>query len=111
MSALDHINTARNPTFAARVTQISLKVAQAVATEAPTEPNHTERVNYANITFRGDENPKMLGAHMISSNPTMQATIDGDPAALGSNIPDNDIEFALSSIWTARAVAFASGGA
>ena len=108
MSALDQISAARDAQFAARVTMLSIKTAQAVAAEDPGTASHTERLAYAEFTIRGDENPKMLAAHVIASNPTIGAAIDGNPGALGSNVPDNDIEFALSSIWTARALAFAA---
>jgi hypothetical protein len=109
MSALNWIATARNDEFAGRVMMISYKVAQAVATEDPAAPDHAVRVDYAGRIIRGDDNPKNIAAHVISSNPTIEAAIDGDPALYGSNVPDSDIEFALSSIWTARAQSFAAG--
>jgi hypothetical protein len=108
MAAIDLVATARNDTFAARVMMISYKVAQAVATEAPTEPDHAVRMDYAGRIIRGADNPKNIAAHVISSNPTIAATIESDPAAFGSNVPDGDIEFALSSVWTARANSFAA---
>jgi hypothetical protein len=106
MAVIDHIATARNAEFAARVMMLSLKVAQQVSSEDPAIPDHATRVSYANRIFRGDENPKMLAAHVIASNPTLQAQIDANAGALGSNIPDGDIEFVLASIWGARSVAF-----
>src|SRR5262245_39660061 len=108
MSALDLIRTASDATFAGRVQMIMFKVAQAVASESTSEPNHAERMDYTAMVLRGDEKPQLVSAHAISSNPTIAAAIEGDPAALGSNVPDNDIEFALSSIWTARSLAFAA---
>ena len=108
MSATDLVATARNDTFAARVMMISYKVAQAVATEATTEPDHAVRVDYAGRVIRGADNPKNVAAHVISSNPTIAATIEAHPGNFGSDVPDADIEFALSSIWTARANAFAA---
>jgi len=106
MSSLDHIATSRNEAFSGRVLMIALKVAQMVASEVGSTPNHAERVEYSGIIFRGDEHQQLLAAHVISSNPTMQAAIDSQPGAFGSNVPDADIEFALSSIWTARSIAF-----
>jgi hypothetical protein len=108
MSALDLIATASDETFAGRVMMIMFKVGQAVASEDPGEPSHAERVSYAQRVMRGDEKPQLVSAHAISSNPTIAAAIESDPAALGSNVPDADIEFALSSIWTARSLAFAA---
>ncbi|MEH2565307.1 hypothetical protein [Bradyrhizobium sp. AZCC 2289] len=108
MSAVDHIATASDPTFAGRVMMLMFKVAQNVASEDPATANHTERINYASFVIMGQEKPQLVAAHVISSNPTIGAAIDSDPAALGSNVPDSDIEFALSSIWTARSLAYAA---
>lgn len=107
MSALDLIATASNDEFAGRVMMIMFKVAQAVATEDPATADHAERMSYAEMVIRGDEKPKLVSAHVISSNPTISGAIESHPGAYGSNVPDSDIEFALSSIWTARSLAFA----
>ena len=106
MAALDQISTARNDEFAARVLFIATKVAQMVASEDPGAADHEVRMAYAGRVIRGADNPKMIATHVISSNPTIQASIDENPEAMGSQIPDGDIEFALSSIWTARAYAY-----
>lgn len=108
MSALDLITAASDDTFSGRVMMISFKVAQNVASEDPATPDHAERVAYAQMVIRGEEKPKLLAAHAISSNATIAATIEADPAQKGANVPDSDIEFALASIWTARALAFAA---
>jgi hypothetical protein len=108
MAAIDQIATARDDEFSGRVAMIIFKVAQAVATEPDTEPDHDVRLDYALRNIRGEENPKLVGAHVISSNPTIAAAIDENPELKGKNVPDADIEFALSSIWTARAKAFAA---
>ena len=107
MSALNHIAAARDDAFAGRVLMLALAVAQQVATEDPATANHAERLAYADRVFVGNEQIKQLAAHVISSNPTIQQEIDNDPPSLGANVPDNDISFALSSIWTARAISFA----
>lgn len=106
MSALEQIATARNDEFAARVLFLATKVAQMVATEPTSTPDNIERVEYAGRVIRGTDNPKMIATHVISSNPTIQAAISSDPTKFGSNVADADIEFALSSIWTARARAW-----
>jgi hypothetical protein len=108
MAAIDQISAARDDEFSSRVAMIIFKVAQMVASEAGTEPDHDVRMDYALRNIRGEENPKLVGAHVISSNPTIAAAIDAEPESKGSNVPDADIEFALSSIWTARAKAFAT---
>jgi hypothetical protein len=109
MSAENHIRTARDDVYAGRVAMIQLKVAQNVASEDPATANHAERINYAYYVIRGDENPKMVSAH-VNTNPSIAASIDAAPEQLGANIPDGDIEFTLASIWDARALAFAARG-
>ena len=108
MSALDLIATASDKTFAGRVMMIQMKVAQNVASEDPGTVNHAERIDYAAMVIRGEEKPQLVAAHVISSNPSIAAQIESDPAALGSNVPDGDIEFALASIWDSRSLAFAA---
>jgi hypothetical protein len=108
MSSLNHIAAARDDTFAGRVTMLSLKIAQMVASEDPATADHAARLNYAERIFRGADQTKLLSAHVVASNSTIQATIDSEPTQYGANVPDGDIEFALSSIWTARAIAFAA---
>jgi hypothetical protein len=111
MSALDLIATASDPTFSGRVMMIMFKVAQAVASEDAAVADHDARVAYAGMAIRGEEKPQVVSAHVISSNPTIAATIESNPAALGSNVSDGDIEFALSSIWTSRSIAHAAAPA
>jgi hypothetical protein len=108
MSALDQIATASDATFAGRVMMISFKIAQNVASEDAGTVNHAERIAYSGMVIRGEEKPQIVAAHVISSNPTIGAAIEADPPALGSNVPDGDIEFALASIWDARSLAFAA---
>ena len=92
MSALDLITTASDATFAGRVMMLMFKTAQNVASEDPATAHHTERIEYAGLVIRGEEKPQLVSAHVISSNPTIIATIESDPAALGSNVPDSDID-------------------
>ena len=106
MAAVDWIATARNEEFSARVLYIATKVAQDVSSEDPATADHDVRVNYAARVIRGTDNPKMIASHAIASNPTIQAAISTNPELYGSDVPDGDIEFAIASIWTARAKAF-----
>ncbi|TAI63880.1 hypothetical protein [Bradyrhizobium sp. Leo170] len=108
MSAHDLIATASNADFAGRVMMLMFKTAQNVASEDPATPDHDVRIDYAGRVIRGDEQPQLVAAHVISSNPTIAATIESDPEQYGANVPDGDIEFALASIWTARSLAFAA---
>lgn len=106
MAAVDLIATSRNAEFSGRVLMIAFEVAQAVASEDAGVEYHAERVAYAGRIMRGEEHQQIIAAHVVSSNPTIAAAITAEPALYGSNVPDGDIEFALASIWTARAMAF-----
>lgn len=106
MAAVDQIATARNDEFSARVLFLATLTAQEVAAEDPATEDNAVRVDYAGRVIRGSDNAKMIATHVIASNPTIQAAIDDDPTKYGSNVSDNDIKFALASIWTARAKAF-----
>lgn len=106
MSALDLISTASDATFSGRVMMIMFKVAQNVASEDPATINHVPRIEYASYVIMGEEKPQLVSAHVISSNPTISMAIESDPPALGSNVPDGDIEFALASIWDSRSLAY-----
>jgi hypothetical protein len=106
MSAEDLIRVARDDTYAARVAMLQLIVAQQVAAEDPATANHFNRANYASIVIAGRENPKLVASH-VNTNPSISQTIAADPAALGANVPDGDIQFTLATIWDARANAFA----
>lgn len=106
MTAVNQIATARNDEFSARVLFLATLTAQEVSAEDPSAVDHALRLDYAGRVIRGTDNAKMIATHVIASNATIQAAIDSDPAKYGSNVPDADIHFALSSIWTSRARAF-----
>lgn len=105
MSTTDIINAASDPVFYTRVSFISLKVAQNVAAEDPGYPNHQNRLAYCAQIFRGDDNALLLSLHIASSNPTIAATLETEG---GAAVPDGDIEFAMATIWDARANSFAA---
>ena len=103
MASFDIVNAASDPIFYTRVSFAALKVAQMIAAEDTEHPNHVNRVAYANKIFRGDDNAILLAQH-VATNPTISSALEsGGPDAP----PDGDIEFVLTSIWDARANAFA----
>lgn len=103
MGTTNVIAEINKPEFYQRVGFISLKVAQNVAAESVDTPNHDNRVAYSNRIFTGSESNVLLASHVVSSNPTIYNTVD---TAGGAAVPDGDIEFALATIWDARANAF-----
>lgn len=104
MAVKDIIKEAIKPEFYTRVGFIALKTAQNVAAEAGNTVNHANRVAYANRVFRGDDQALLLTLHLVASNGTIQTTLQSSG---NQAVPDGDIEFALATIWDARANAFA----
>jgi hypothetical protein len=87
------------------VSFISLKVAQNVGAEDPSAPNHANRLAYCARIFTGADSALLLAQHVAASNPTIASTLETQG---GDAVPDGDIEFALASIWDARANSFAA---
>lgn len=104
MSTKDIISAASDPVFYTRVSFISLKVAQNVATEDPSYPNHANRIVYCARIFTGADKALLLAQHVAASNATIAATLESQG---GDAVPDGDIEYALATIWDARANSFA----
>jgi hypothetical protein len=105
MATADIIEEASKPTFYTRVSFIALKVAQNVAAEDPATPNHTNRIAYAGRVLAGADQALLLSMHIAASNPTIASTLE---TSGGDAVPDGDIEFAMATIWDARANAFAA---
>jgi len=105
MASSNIIAEVSKPEFYTRVSYISLGVAQDVASEDPGTANHANRINYSGRILRGDEDALMLAMHVVSANPVIESTVDSQG---GDAVPDGDIEFALATIWDARANSFAA---
>lgn len=108
MAIADRIATARNDTFAARVSMILMKLAVDVANEDGGTANHANRLALAQAHFRAGINSKALAAALIANNGTIQATIDGAPELFGSNVPDGDLEFVIAGLYNHFANAYAA---
>jgi hypothetical protein len=108
MAVLDRISTARDDTFSARIAMILMSLAINVMNEAPDYANHANRLAFAQKHLKGLVNSKLIGAAMIANNVTTQANIDSNPTLLGSNVPDGDIEFVLSSLFDNFSNAYAA---
>ena len=104
MSTRDIIDAASKPTFYTRVAFIALKTAQNVASEDPGTANHANRVHYAGMVMAGADKALLLALHVAASNPVIASTLETQG---GDAVPDNDIEFVLSTIWDARSNAYA----
>lgn len=100
----DIIAAASDPVFYTRVAFIALKTAQNVASEDPAYPNHAIRKAYAGRVFRGEDKALLIALHVVAvNNVVADALVTGG----GDAVPDGDIEYVLSTIWDARANAFA----
>lgn len=103
MSVLDQIQTARDPTFSARIVMAYFKVGVTAATEPANTPNHGNRLAYSKLLFKGQDNPRLIAAHVIASQSTIASQIDAAPLSLGSNINDTDLNAACVASYDARA--------
>jgi hypothetical protein len=108
VAILDRIAAARDPAFASRVAMVALKLSLDVANEAPTTPNHANRIALAYLMFRAEVNAKALAAAVIASNGTIQAAIDAAPGQHGSSVTDGDLEFVVSGLYDHFANAYAA---
>lgn len=104
MSTQQIIDAASSPTFYTRVSYIALKVAQNVASEDPTTPNHDNRIAYAGRVLTGLDQALLLALNIASSNATIAMTLETHG---GDAVPDGDIEFAMGAIWDSRSNAYA----
>ncbi|TCK36741.1 hypothetical protein B0G84_5754 [Paraburkholderia sp. BL8N3] len=108
MAILDRIATARDDQFAARVAMLLMKLCVDVANEDPAYENHANRLHFAQLHFRAQVNTKALAAAIIANNATIQTAIDSAPNALGSNVPDGDLEFVIGGLFDNFANAYVS---
>lgn len=108
MAVLDRIATARDDVFAARVAMILMATANNVANEDPGTANHANRLALAQKVVRGEINNKAVAALVVASNATIQGAIDANPAGLGADVPDNDLEFQMATIYDNLANAYAA---
>jgi hypothetical protein len=93
MTASEQYDVAHTPAFIARVGQISIKSAIAVAAEDPGTANHAERIAFGNKVLLDPGNYGALIAQGVVTN-----------ASITASSPDNDIEFTVNSMWNAYAI-------
>ena len=80
-----------DPTWRARCQSGALKVATNVVSEAGTTAGHAERATYAN---------------RVLLNPSLESQaiafgVAAQPAIVGADATDSDIEFTISAMWNA----------
>jgi hypothetical protein len=109
MSVFDQIAAARDGEFSGRVMFQAFRNAYYIASvEAANAPDHAARLKYAQRIFKGDDDPKLLAMHVIVASPEIGAAIEAQPASLGKNISDAQLDGALAALWTGRAMAFSA---
>lgn len=108
MAIVDRIETARDATFAARVSMALMSLCVDIANEVDSTPNHANRLALAQAHFRAGVNAKTLAAAMIANNSGLQTAIDAAPAALGTNISDADLQSVISGLIDHFANAYAA---
>jgi len=79
--------------FVARARHFAVKVAVAVAFEDKDTLNHADRKDLAGAILEDPDGYGPRFALAVMSNPTLLAAADFD------SIPDNDLEFAVNSVY------------
>lgn len=105
---LDNNDSRQRRSFRVRIEGAIIKTAVAVRAELNTVPHHAERTELArqvlNMTDeRLAEFVKKMERAALNSNSTLQDKLIDTPQADGA--PDSDIEFVVSSLWSAFSTA------
>lgn len=89
-----------------RVEQIALKLAKNVASEDPSVADHYQRLRLAYGILIGQAGIVERLTKLVLTNTTIaQAVVVEDDFGDLQKVPDGDIEYELSSIWTMYATA------
>lgn len=89
---------ATQPTFVDRVRAAAVKTAIAVASERSAVENHVRRVQLATQVLMSPGRWAEIMAEGVAANPSIVSKAMG-----GEAIPDDDLEFTVSSLWNAYA--------
>jgi hypothetical protein len=87
---------------------ILMAIAVNVANEDPATSNHANRLKLAQAHFRAGVNAKTLAAALIANNASIQATIDANPGALGSDVSDADLQSVIGGLYDHFSNAYAA---
>jgi hypothetical protein len=107
MAVADLIGASRDPNFQARIGFLLLKAGLNIANEDPTTDNHANRIAFTNRLLKADVNLGAVTASVVAYNATIQSTIEADPAQLGANVTDGDLEFVVNGLSNILANAYA----
>jgi hypothetical protein len=110
MAILDLIGAARDDEFSARVAMCLMVASINIANEDTATLNHPNRIAFAYRFFKGEINSKVVAAAVIATNATVQGTINANPAGLGADVPDADLQFVVNGIIDHFANAYAAAG-
>ena len=80
--------------FVDRVTMAAVEAALAISSESPATANHLNRANLAQRVLMSPQRYGELMAQACAVNGTINAAY-----VAGSEIPDNDIQFVVASVW------------
>lgn len=92
MSFIDQFQLAQDGEFIGRVTMAMQKSANAIYSEAPSTPGHTQRAQFAVGVLAQPQTKGRQYSFSVASNPSIT-----------SESSDNDIEFTVNSMWDAWA--------
>lgn len=110
MAVLDLIGAARDDAFSARTAMCLMVASINVANEDAATLNHANRIALAYRFLKGEINSKVVAAAVIATNATIQSTINANPAGLGADVPDADLQFVVNSLVDHLANAYGAAG-
>lgn len=97
---------AQQPGIQARVKALMQKAAIDVMAELASTAGHTQRVTFAGLILGGQASIVQYSIGVLTNSTIMaEANTNGSS---GNGIPDNDLEFAVNSVYSAFA-GYASG--
>lgn len=99
-TSLNAVAVSSNREFQNRVAHYVQKAAVAVMSELATEPNHAERVAYANKVLQGEVGVTEYTV-AVCTNATIFAALN--PQAEDRGVTDSDLEFTVNSMFNAFA--------
>ena len=83
-----------------RITLAVYDAAVDVLAEDPNSAHNDVRVKLARAVIRGDMNVMTAWPRLVLTNETVRAAVVADAVNSGANVPDVDIQFTVSSLWT-----------
>jgi hypothetical protein len=95
-------------TFKLQVKGALLAAAANILQEAPTTPNHDNRIKWANAIYVNPQQQMQFFLPGMLTNPTIAASAGGAGGPSGTPVSDNDVDFVVASLFDKYATQYAA---